>query len=207
MKNSLKTAVKDKEIKHLLHFTKIENLDSILRNGLLGRSVLENSGINHVTNDQYRYDKQESAICCSIGHPNYKMFYPLRQQNTEEQWVVLVIKRVVLWSKACAFCTTNAASNSVTAIPLEDRMGFDPFIAMFSEQEHAPIRSVLAIPDRCPTDPQAEVLVLEGIEPKFIMGAMTDTHSRAKELRAKYPDFRFEYNRTAFLYRKDWKHW
>lgn len=207
MKNNLKTAVKEKEIKHLLHFTKMENLDSILKNGLIGRTELEESGINHVTNDSYRYDQQESAICCSIGHPNYKMFYALRQQDTSVPWVVIAIKRVVLWSKKCAFCTTNAGNNTVSSIPIDDRIGFNPFMAMFSEQEHVPSRTKLGIPDRCPTDPQAEVLVLEPIQPKYILAVLTSTDRVAIELREKYPEFRFEYIRTAFSYRKDYTHW
>lgn len=207
MKNALKKAVKAREIRHLLHFTRLANLESILEHGLVGRSVLEENGINHVTNDAHRFDQQNSAVCCSIGHPNYKLFYPFRLNNPDDEWVVLAIKRVVIWSKSCAFCTTNAASNTVTAIPIHERQGFHPFVSMFNEQEDAPSREELGIPDRCPTDPQAEVLVLEPIEPKYIIGAMTNTERVARELRAKHSDFEFKYIRTAFLPRKDYKHW
>lgn len=91
--------VKNRGIEYLWHFTKIENLDSILRNGLIPRGVLSAQGINVNFNDHHRLDRQVNANCLSIGHPNYKMFYRLRVQDSSQLWVVLAIKPEVLWTK------------------------------------------------------------------------------------------------------------
>jgi len=122
-------------------------------------------------------------------------------------WVVLVIKKSILWSKDCAFCQTNAASSSVTSIDIEKRKGFDAFVSIFQEKEGIPSRSELKIKDNCPTDPQAEVLVFDDIEPRLIVGALTSSENQAKLLRVQYPDYLFKYVRAAFSPRKDYKHW
>ena len=207
MSNSLKKAVKNLGIPYLYHFTRFENLDSILKHGLIGRQKLEERGIDHSVNDSLRLDGELSAICCSIGHPNYKMFYPLRLGNPDVDWIVLALKKSVIWNKTCAFCSTNAASGTVTSISIEDRIGFTPFVSLFNELENIPSRSELKLDKYCPTDPQAEVLVLEDIEPKFIVGGMTANGKLAEELRAKYPKFIFKYVRQAFGPRTDYEHW
>ncbi|WP_438451062.1 DarT ssDNA thymidine ADP-ribosyltransferase family protein, partial [Listeria monocytogenes] len=49
------------------------------------------------------------------------MFYRYRKQkgNELEEWVVVVIHPSVLWELPCAFCTTNAASNRVSNVPID----------------------------------------------------------------------------------------
>jgi len=80
MSNSIKKIVREREIEYVFHFTRIDNLDSILNYGILGRTQLENRAISFQYNDEYRIDRQVSAICCSIGHPNYRMFYPYKKE-------------------------------------------------------------------------------------------------------------------------------
>jgi hypothetical protein len=134
----MKDAVKEKEIEYIWHFTRLSNIDSILRHGLISRHDLENLGMQSDFNDEYRLDCQRNAICCSLGHPNYKMFYSLRQNDPNVRWVVLGIQPSVLWEKDCAFCVSNAASNEVTCIPIEFRKGLAAFNRLFEEIDGKP---------------------------------------------------------------------
>lgn len=203
----MKDAVKGKEIEHVWHFTRLSNLDGILSNGLINRQSILESGLPSEFNDDYRLDRHEDSICCSLGHPNYKMFYRLRQENPDSEWVVIVLKPSILWKKNCAFCVTNAASNEVTCIPVEQRKGVAAFHQLFNEAFGKPLRSELGISDSCPTDPQAEVLVFGNIETKYIIGVVTQSKKTKEELKAKYPDFDFLYRRALFSARKDYQHW
>ena len=203
----MKNLVEQHEISLVWHFTRLENLDGILTDGLIPRDQLEKRNTQPVYNDQYRFDGCKNAICCSIGHPNYKMFYPMRLENENQEWVVIGIKSSILWEKDCAFCTENAASNNVTNIPLEERKGVIPFEMMFHEIEGMPTREELGISNNCPTNPQAEVLVFDNIEPSYIVGAVFQTKSRADEYAGKYPGFKLIYHRAHFKPRKDYRYW
>lgn len=158
----------ERKIETLVHFTRIQNLSSILQRGLLGRRVLENQSydIRPQYNDLYRIDGYKEAICLSISFPNYQMFY--RYSNSDRQnWVVLLLRASLLWNLDCAFCQENAASNSVTQIPIEVRKESNALQQMFSDYRGID-REKLRIPDNYPTHPQAEVLVFERIEPRYI---------------------------------------
>ena len=118
--------VEHRQIKYVFHFTRASHVPSILAHGLVPRAEWAPQGIQAEVNDQYRIDGHTTANCCSIGHPNYKMFYRMRI-NTDCNWVVLIIDARVLWEKDCAFCVENAASNNVTAVPIQDRKGLAAF--------------------------------------------------------------------------------
>jgi hypothetical protein len=77
MASTVQEYVAEREIDCLVHFTRASNLDSILQRGLLPRDILMVEGYNDF-NDQYRHDGT-NAVCLSIGFPNYKMFFSLRQ--------------------------------------------------------------------------------------------------------------------------------
>lgn len=203
----MQNEVKIREIDYLWHFTKIENLDSILKNGLIPRATLEAMNANVDYNDQYRLDGQKGANCLSLGHPNYKMFYSLRCQDQNQDWIVLAIKPEVLWIKDCAFCHENAASANVTSIPIQQRKGLPAFQAMFAAAAGKPDRSTIKLPDDCPTNPQAEILAFGVIEPQYIVGAITPTKAIETELKAQYPNFEFLYHRAHYSARLDYEHW
>ncbi len=203
----MKNAVKRRKIDYIWHFTKIENLDSILQNGLIPRATLEANNANMEFNDLYRLDGHTDASCLSIGHPNYKMFYRLRMEDREQEWAVVAVKRKALWRKDCAFCYENAASNEVTSIPLLNRKGVPAFERLFIPTEGKPDRATLGLPDNCPTNPQAEVLVFGVIEPNYISGAILPNKERENEYKAKYPNYEFLYHRAFYSARLDYQYW
>ncbi|EIV8656333.1 DUF4433 domain-containing protein [Vibrio parahaemolyticus] len=203
----MENAVKQKKIEYLWHFTKLENVNSIFQSGIVPRATLEANQSNVAYNDQHRLDGFKTASCLSIGHPNYKMFYSLRQQDPSVEWVVFGVKAEVLWTKDCAFCTTNAANSSVTSVPIEQRKGVQAFESLFLPVAGKPSRQELQLPDECPTDPQAEVLVFDTILPSDIVGVIVPTKAKELELKPLYPAHQVVYHRAHYSARLDYQHW
>lgn len=201
---------RERDIQTLVHFTRIRNLYSILRNGLIGRNALEQLALDErpVYNDSGRWDGHEEAICLSISFPNYRMFYKYSNDNRSE-WVVLLLDPAVLWELDCVFCHENAASNAVRFISLEERRQVHSFERMFADYGH--IRRInLGIPDNYPTHPQAEVLALEPILPRYITGVhFPNLDACQRWYNTHQGDYvqKFFYGDTYFVPRKDWPIW
>jgi len=205
----LQQAIETKGISFLLHFTRIENLHNILTNGLIPRSTLEATNSSFIFNDTMRIDGYKNASCCSIQHPNYKMFYSLRQQYPNTEWVVLGIRTNILWEKNCAFCYTNAASSTILSTPLADLQGVQAFNKMFEDIYTNPTRSILNIPNNYPTDPQAEILIFDVIEPHYIIGAIFQNPTLMEIYKLLFPEKMgsFALYPPFFSYRHDYLHW
>lgn len=204
MSTTIKDFVIEREIKYLMHFTRASNLDSILQRGLVPRDTLTSEGYEHF-NDSLRLDHTDS-VCLSIGFPNYKMFYGIQKDNPGVDWVILAISPEVLWRLPSAFCCANAASSSVVAVPLEERKKLAALKAMYSDWGDKS-RVALDIPNNYPTNPQAEVLMLEGVPRSYIFGVIVLNNAKKEELQSIYRDLQVIVNANYFRYRKDYAHW
>jgi len=165
----------------LAHFTRARNLASILEHGLCSIVEAKELGITPHVNDLLRLDGHPDAISLSIAFPNHKMFFKYRQKKLSEDWVVLLIEPAALWRKKCGFCQRNAADHRIRERPLSDLMNVDAFISMFEEIDGVPARRKQGLFDYDPTDPQAEVLVFETIEPSLITGVAFDSPQVASD--------------------------
>lgn len=203
----MREAVERKGIKNLWHFTRIENTKSILLNGIVPRSLHDEKAIITTYNDPYRLDGFISANCLSISYPNYKMFYRLRYENPGSEWVVMAIDPCILWGKKCAFCHDNAASSCVRAIPVQNRMGQTAFENLFSPVEGKPTRDELGLPDRFTTNPQAEVLVFDTIEPSYIKGIVVDSSKNEARIKQISDGKTVAFRKEHFSPRDDYEHW
>lgn len=179
MLQKIKEFVEQQGIKQLVHFTKVENLPSIMQHGIVPFSRAEEMNIRPLTNDQLRLDGHLDGSSLSIGFPNHRMFYKYRQENQDIDWVVLGIKPSILWTKDCAFCRHNAADARIISTPLKDLRSYESLTGMFSEIEGYDSREVQKLLTFDPTDEQAEVLVFDVIEPEFFLGAAFN-RNRAK---------------------------
>ena len=194
----------ERDITTLCHFTRIENLRSILTEGLLGRETLEKrlqEGLLKLQklfiNDHSRWDKHKEAVCVSISFPNYLMFSSIRKEKkmtdgiSDSGWVVLVLDAKVLWELDCVFCTENAASNAIRHVPLEERRKSDVLESMFVDSYQDVKRNVyqrhLQTPTYYPTHPQAEVLVFDRIQIDYIKEVHFYDESTLKQWRDNNP--------------------
>jgi hypothetical protein len=205
--------VKERGIAVLTHFTRIDNLPSIMQHGLCVPSACTNNKLKPVCNDDHRHDGAD-AVCATITMPNYRMFFPLRNNAPAgTNWVVIAIHPAILWQTDCAFCVTNAASGTVTAIPLAQRKGLEAMKQMFADYP-GKARAELNIADNLTTNPQAEVLLLGGVPLSHIFGLIFSTANLAAEYKAKYEGrpplhahIKTYHLPNYFKPRKDYGHW
>ena len=181
----MKSVVEARHIKYLYHFTNIKNVQSILNNGLLSRKLLLSNNLEYTFNDSKRYDGFLDRISCSIMWPNYKMFYKIRQENPFETYVVIRLLPDILWDLPCLFCPSNAASVDMVFNNVYNHSSRDDFIAMFADSVNGLTRLTkkgYPLQSFWPTDPQAEVLVLEQIPIKYISAIICESEEICKQI-------------------------
>ena len=165
-KEIIKQEIKKRGIRHLYHFTRASNLESILNYGILPRTTLDNYSLQYEYNDAERFDRCTNAVCTSIEFPNYKMFWSLRK-NTSADWVVLELDAKILYELDCAFCWENASKSDISRIRIEERKSCAAFKGLFDNRVGRPQRDP-RLNDSDPTNPQAEVLVFSSIPVDYI---------------------------------------
>lgn len=205
MSKTIQEFVAEREIKVLTHFTRESNLASILQRGLICRDKLVSEGKANLCNDQLRLDGT-NAVCASITFPNYKMFWGLRKDNPGVEWVVLGIRPSVMWETRAAFCSANAASTGVTVIPVQQRMGVPAFQAMFDDFG-TKVRASMGLKNAHPTNPQAEVLLLDGVALKYVIGAYALNQNQKTRIEQQHPGFQVVVNAGIYRYRSDYENW
>ena len=117
-------------IKNVLHFTRAENVDSIVRHGLLTRSQCALKKCSTQVNDPDQHDRTD-AVCTSISFPNYKLFYSLRCDYPNVEWVVVLLDPKRLVGSGLRLLQYQCCKRSVAAMPLQERKGLAPLQAMF----------------------------------------------------------------------------
>lgn len=157
-------------VPHLVHFTRVTNLPSILTHGLYPISKTDRIGVTPDVNDVLRLDGHRDATSLSITFPNNLMFWKYRQENPEVDWAVLLISPSVLWTKNCAFCRYNAADARISGQLVNQLKTHQSFLSMFEEIDGFRSRQEQRLQPYDTTDVQAEVLAFDIIEPNLIMG-------------------------------------
>lgn len=171
--DAIKAIAGQKKIKHLVHFTRTENLLSILKYGILGREEQRKKGINSQRSGRMLQNAPD-AISCSITIPNHPMFSCVAGRQKDE-WVVIVLKADVMWTKPCVFCERNAASKEIVESNPKTRMGPEALRNMFQHSmffkkigRRMSREQLMRAPYET-TDVQAEVLVLGPIGPDLFV--------------------------------------
>lgn len=182
---TIQEIVQERNITKLFHFTHSDNLASIIENGLLSRSDLDDEGDDYDFNDSDRIDGHLDAICLSVSFPNAKMFYKYRRLKPGN-WVVLEVDPSVLWTKDCAFYPTNAASNNVRFNDLKLMKGAEAFSALFASEVYGTTRDDY-LTAQYTTDVQAEVLVFEKIDPSYIVKYIHPNKDSYIPFKKRYP--------------------
>lgn len=149
----------ERKVGYFVHFTALENVESILEKGLLPRSVLDIDGIAYKANDAWRFDGR-AHVNLSITHPNTGYFFKVRKENPERCYVVLRINPGLLrWlaqnygDDSYKFMSTNAASRSAESVNVE---------SLFAQPRDPDFV------ENWTSDPQAELLVGYPVPREFI---------------------------------------
>lgn len=218
--NQCQSVIEKRKINYLVHFTRLDNLSSILHHGIIPVSSQQKQKICSVHNDDQRIDSHFDCTSCSIEFPNHKLFFKFRKNvYPGSKWVVILLDKSLLISPVniTYYCYTNAArviphtSNSYElcyASALE-RMFAE---SVLTRDNKLIERSMLSITDNLPTDPQAEILISEVIDTKYIKRICFQTQNDLDEFyrrSAKEDLEQFEYKIAPMFFspRIDYKYW
>lgn len=156
---ALQKICKERNIDICTHFTRIENLSSILTNGLIPRKYLEKFNIDFISVNSERIEDYIDANCLSISFPHHNPVLSA-SERTKRRWVSISFKKDILWKLDCVFCFTNASSEEMLEIPINERKTKKSFEKMFIGNDH--------LPSEYPTDSQAEVLIFDIIPSSYL---------------------------------------
>jgi hypothetical protein len=189
----IKRICAERDIRNLVHFTRIKNLTGILTYGLIDRNTLDLELLEtpFVPNDENRLDGQKSAVCLSISFPNHLMFKKYKM-DFDSRWAVILLRPSILWERDCAFFSENAASKQAGLISIDERRKGSQLSDMFCENYAGISRASLDIPTCYATNPQAEVLVFGGIPTSYIETVHFYTIDSIDEWRRDNPNFRVD---------------
>lgn len=195
--DGIKGIIRNREIGSLYHFSKIENLEAIVNQGLIPRGQLKEGDYKYT--DINRSDGFLNANCISVSFPQYRMFFIKRVQNPQQNWLILELSPEIILNKDSAFFERNAASRKVKSEIIENRKMATAFEKMFDDIEKLPTREERKPPDNYPTDPQAEILVFNKIECSYIIAVhfaneevMSQCKKQLKGINAKVSPELFE---------------
>ena len=162
-----------RNINTLIHFTKVNNLENILKYGLLSRSALDNKNIDYIPNDNDRLDNFKDAIFLSVTFPNYLLLEKFRNKYKAFDWGVILLYKDIIWEKECLYSNYNSA-NSYYSKQLHDHEDYGKnninYFKKFFREKHGGFERGSKMPDNMPTNSQTEVIVFDKIEPRYIKG-------------------------------------
>ena len=208
MKKKIQKFIDDRNVECCIHFTKVENLKSILQYGLLSKDEMDYKFLDYHYNDSLRLDGYTESISVSITFPNYKMLYKYRMENSSSRWVVLILDASLVLSLDCAFCFKNAASSSINSIAIEELKSYAALEDMFKEN-HIYTRKEMNLSENEPTNPQAEILVFQNIPVEAIKFVIFEDFSDMQTHKHKLDSMNIAYCRDYGYFgpRHDFKYW
>ena len=174
--------IKTRNITQLVHFTKKQNINSIIKNGLLSIEELKKRNLEYIYNDPERRDDWNYAISLSITNKNLFLFesFKKRQKLIDSDFVEIKIDPSVIIDNECIFCDTNAAShtfdiyrqNEEELAILKTWIAFDAMfkktVKRHTHNETGKIKRFNQKPNET-TCSQAEICLIGNIQPeKFI---------------------------------------
>lgn len=190
--------IRERGISRLVHFTPLINLIGIYEIGALwARSQIDGFAKEHDNfflldyirwNDKFRLDGRMDCINLSIQRINHVLFRSFRNKfNQCDVWCILEFSPELMERDGVVFTVGNAASSDVRAHGTG--IGVEALKAMFMDQVEVgnfygrKIFTRANVPNNCPTNRQAEVMIPEEISCKKIKGIVFQYEEHAKRAR------------------------
>ena len=177
-KQEIGAILEERKIFNLVHFSRIENIDSIIEFGLLPITQLEKNELQFIKNDEGRYDNKDNCISVTIEYPNYWVLKEFRERYPYSKWAILVLDSSLLLEHNCYFAEHNAASIGISK-SLNNKVTSHDFLKMFDPVVKVQKTTGIDTYNRInlnnqfsylPTSEQAEILVEGTIDTKYIKG-------------------------------------
>lgn len=157
-----------RKITSLFHFTSVHNLESLVTEGFLGRDSLKQKNIPYVASDNHRIEPLIDGICFSLSRPNIYMAAQKIQNGGELVLLELSDLAQILTNYNFVASPGNFGSpllkNKIQNNP-EQFIGSEGLLNLFQEQK---IRDKFLVPEFEPTDPQAEIIILESLPWNYV---------------------------------------
>lgn len=179
MNKAILEEMNNREVTRLCHFTKAKNIPQILNNfdGVLSTDAIPE--YYREVNDQHRFDGKKNYICCSIEYPN--VYYLDRIKDNDKlfnEWVIICIDTKIVLECDILFSKVNAATERGKYI----MSGIDGLKSIYSEEIITNKRTIIRscyLPISCATDIQAEVMILEKVDKKYIKELIVPNEEQA----------------------------
>ena len=169
---SIKQFIKAIKLNCLTHFTRTDNLKSILQSGILPARILENNKtfVSVQRNAAPLPPEWSGFVSLNLSFPDYKLFSDFNN-HVHSDWVILLVDPKVLSDFPCYFFPERAI-NIINSAPLphtcmSENQGFPDLKKLFKDRDDVK-RKDLDIPSFYPTDPTSEVLSGFPIAPSYI---------------------------------------
>lgn len=194
--------MRNRDIRHIYHFSPIANTESILNYGLISREFAKQTGIPIEITDPLRLDGELDKISASISFPNYKMRYKLKQQENANLVIYDINPRLLLARLDTQFYYTNAANAIFQTKDKKTLTSNQAFKDMFYSSGREP-----GLLDRYTTDPQAEILVTSNIPNTYIEEVISETYEPEVDALCQGKQKKYDYATTIYGPRGDWRRW
>lgn len=198
-----------RRVKTLVHFTPIENVKSIMENGICSLDVQEELGIYSLRTDRDRFDGLRNYNSCSISFPNYKMM-AYKKRNSKFRFAVLTLDIELLKDLEygdVVVSESNAARANSLSNSIQDL--FKECAKNLRTGQKSTRKELGIVYDYYTTDPQAEVLIRNTIPPEHIKSIFirNDDIKYAKEKGIDYKNVIWGGNSRFFSSRHDDAFW
>lgn len=181
------------------HFTRIDNLNSILDNGILSVYDLNHGNFEYCSSDKERMDNHLEEISVSVSYPNGQMLYS-KISNLGGDWVVMELDPYFVLKRKCNFFKTNAASNFVKEIRQQRENNLSTYFEeMFAEKNDGE-KTQKDLPENFATDEQAEIMVYRHIPVYAIKAVHFQNENSIDEFSDKLKDLGIKYDSSDYFF-------
>lgn len=218
-KKEIEPLVHKRKIRDLIHFTQLDNLDSILRHGVCSQKTIKDArnAIKAKVNDFERWDMRKDCVNVSIEFPNVWLLKQYKKKAPNAHWVVLVLSTELLYEQDNYYAYHNASTREISS-KLQNLCKPEDFEAMFADRFTVHLRNDNNRPfdrneltgiDYLPTSDQAEILVRGTISPKFIKRIIFSDEADMNAFRHSHEKCNIDvgYNSDIFNYYRYDFHW
>ena len=173
--------MKKRGISRLCHFTKSKNFAHIINdfNGIIATDKLP-EGYKDI-NDINRFDKKTDYVCCSVQYPNIYYLDRIKENDILfKDWIILCININAILESEILISKVNAATECGKHI----KSGIQAFNEIFDNSIITSKRTIqrpFTMPNNCSTDIQAEILVKNTIDKKYIESIIVPNEIQDKE--------------------------
>lgn len=193
----LKANIEKRKIRWLVHFTRTDNLESILDKGICTLDTLEKIGIEFFANDEYRWDHCTDCVNVTIEFPNSWTLKSYMANSPGTDWIMLFLNPELLYEQENYYAYHNASTGEINRNirnmnkneDFENMFADRVVVAKASGEQRVFDRFQIKEHDYLPTSDQAEILIRGSIDSKFIVGI---AFSSKVEFRRLENDKRFE---------------